>query len=109
MGRHFAVVVILVLSAASAAADAPADATKALTTFIEGVAANKAALTGVDVFIPVDESDTNVSDGTADPLPSAPGDTGKLIASTKLKVTKAVVSKSGTSAWIAGEVSGKVP
>ncbi|HUS28790.1 MAG TPA: nuclear transport factor 2 family protein [Kofleriaceae bacterium] len=102
--RVLAVVLVL---AGVAHADPNADVTQAFGAFIDGVATGKGSLTGVDVFVsPL--SDETDDDGVAARVPSDLADVKALIASSKLKVTKVVVSKGGKSAWIAGEVSGKV-
>lgn len=108
MKRILLVMVFVVGVAGTAHADANADVTKAFTTFIEGVAANKATLKGVDILIPPGSDETSEDDGIVEPVPSL-DDTAKMIApKAKLKVTKVMVSKGGKSAWIAGEVPGKV-
>lgn len=107
--RVCAVVVLAIMVGASgvARADANADVTKAFGAFIDSVATGKAATSGVDVFITPahDETDDN---GVAAAVPSDLSDLKAMIASSKLKVTKVVASKGGTSAWIAGEISGSI-
>jgi len=106
--RQLLVVLVVVGLAGTAHADANADVTKAFTTFIEGVAAKKAAMKGVDTFIPPGSDETSDEDGTVLPVPSDVDDVGSTIASPKLKVTKVMVSKSGKSAWLAGELPGSI-
>jgi hypothetical protein len=108
--RLCVLVAMVILGASGVAhADANADVTAAFGTFIDSVATGKASLSNVDVFIPPDKLDTDAEAGmVSDHVPSDLAATKGMIASSKLKVTKVVVSKGGKSAWIAGEVSGKV-
>jgi len=108
MQGHRAVAIVVVLFAAGVAhADSNADVTKAFGAFIDGVATGKPALTGVDVFITPEHDETD-DNGVAVAVSSDLSGMKAMIASSKLKVTKVSVAKGGKSAWIAGEIGGKL-
>jgi hypothetical protein len=102
-------VAVVVLGGSGVAhADANADVTAAFGAFVDGVTTGKASLTGVDVFITPDKTESTDEDFVVARVPSDLSTTKAMVASSKLKVTKVSVSKGGKSAWIAGELGGKV-
>jgi len=106
--KHSITILVLLLgSVRFAHADASADVTQAFADFITAIAKNKAP--AVDLFISPGRGDqTGEDDRFHTAVPADLSDTRAIIASPKLKTAKVVVSKSGKSAWIAGEVPGSV-
>lgn len=78
-------------------ADPAADAGKALQAFVDGVAAKRAP-SELEAFIgPGDDKEQAIADLA---------ELAKLVAKPKLAITATHVAKSGTAAWIVGEISG---
>jgi ketosteroid isomerase-like protein len=96
-------VLTLALLVSTAHADPKADVTGAFASFIDAVATNKPA--PVELFIVPGDDD---GEQFKDPVPADLADTRALIASPKLKATTVVVSAGGKSAWVAGEIAGKI-
>ena len=97
-------VLTLALLVSTAHADSKADVTQAFATFIDAVATKKPS--PVELFIVPGYDD---QDGQFRlPVPADLADTRAVIASAKLKTTKVAVSPSGKSAWIAGEIAGRI-
>jgi len=91
---------VLMFAATAAHADPAADATKAFTAFVDGVAAGKAS-PGLELFI------TPFRDN--DPVPKDLAPVKKLLDKPKVKVGKVVVSKGGKSAWLVADIPARVP
>jgi ketosteroid isomerase-like protein len=92
--------VVLIFAATTAHADPAADATKAFTAFVDGVAAGKAQ-PGLELFITPFRDD--------DPVPKDLTAVKKLLDKQKVKVGKVVVSKAGKSAWLIADITARVP
>lgn len=107
MARSLVPVLALLLAPSQALADDGADVQKAFGSFVDGVATGQGNTAGVDLFITPGSGETN-DDGFVEALPVDLAETRGMIATSKLKVSKVVVSKSAKSAWIAGEVAGKI-
>jgi ketosteroid isomerase-like protein len=106
--RYLVLVALSLLPSTLAHADAKADVTKAFATFIAAVAANKTP--AVELFI-APASDERTDDGAEaarKPVPVDLSETRAIIASSKLETAAVAISKGGRSAWIAGEIAGRV-
>jgi ketosteroid isomerase-like protein len=99
-----AVLVVVVAGAGEASAQAKPDpaVTAAFTAFVDGVAAGKPVPANVELFLPPGNDD-------GEPRPSDLAPTRKLLDKPKVKVLAAVVAPAGTSAWVAAEITAKVP
>ena len=93
---RFAILTALLLVPAAAGADTTTDVSKAFTAFVDGVVGKQPVPASVDTFI------TPFLD--PQPVPQELGSLRSLIGAPKLKVTKVVPSKSGTSAWLVADV-----
>lgn len=105
--RSILVLVLLVAGVQLAHAESTADVTQAFADFIAAVAKNKAP--AVELSIPPGHDDRSGEDQPYHtPVPGDLAKTRAMIGSPKFKTAKVVVSKSGKSAWIAGEIAGNV-
>ncbi len=100
-------VLTLALLVSTAHADSKADVTQAFASFIDAVATKKPAPVELFIVPGTDNEDDNNPEFHL-PVPADLADTRAVIASTKLKTAKLVVSPSGKSAWIAGEIAGRI-
>lgn len=92
--------VLLVVTMRVAHAGPAGDASKAFTAFVDATAAGTAT-PGVALFVTPFPGDQ--------PVPADLGPVKLLLAKPKVKVTHVAVSKGGTSAWLVGEITAKVP
>ncbi len=91
---------LLFLAASTAHADPAADVTKAFTAFVDGVAATGKPSAGVELLItPFRDSAPVATD-----LSTLKG----VLDKPKVKITKLVVSNSGKSAWLLGDVTARL-
>jgi hypothetical protein len=98
-------VVSLVVVPSLAHADVNADVTQAVTAFVDGVAKNKAP--AVELFITPGYGERDDS-FVYEAVPKDISDARGVIASSKVVASQIEVSKSGKSAWLAGEIAGHV-
>jgi hypothetical protein len=89
--------IVLLLACGVVHADPAADAGKAFQAFVDGIVAKRAP-SELEAFIaPGDDKDQAVADL---------GELAKLLTKPKLAITATHVAKSGTAAWLVGEISG---
>ncbi len=89
----------LLLAPSIAAADTTAAVTKAFTAFVDAVAASQPVPRSIDTFITPYHDD--------DPVPKDLARVRALLGKAKVKVTSVVASKTGKSAWLVADISGK--
>ena len=94
-----ALAAVMVAGTGSARAGADADVTRAFTAFVDGVAAGKPEPPGLEAFLTPTDDDL-VQGGPA---------LRAMLKAPKVKVLQVVVSKGGTSAWLAAEIPAQVP
>lgn len=97
----------IALFVSTAHADSKADVTQSFASFIDAVATQKPAPVELFIVPGYDDQDDKTPE-TRLPVPADLADTRAVIASSKLKVARVVVSAGGKSAWIAGEIAGRV-
>lgn len=98
--RSVWLVVVAVLGLCSAAhADRAGDVTAAFTVFVHDVAAGKAELSGVDLFLGPASQTT--------PLPD-PKQFPKLLPAPKISGVKVAVAKAGNAAWLVADLSARL-
>jgi ketosteroid isomerase-like protein len=94
------VLALLFVAVSTAQADPAADVTKAFTSFVEGVAATGKPSAGIDLLI------TPFSDSA--PVATDLSTLKGVLEKPKVKIAKLVVSKSGKSAWLLGDVTARL-
>ncbi|MEO7731850.1 MAG: hypothetical protein ABIY55_12815 [Kofleriaceae bacterium] len=94
------VLLLLLVTVRVARADPAGDATKAFTAFVDATAAGTAT-PGLALFITPFPGDQ--------PVPADLGPVKQLLDKPKVKVSHVAVSRGGTSAWLVGEITAKVP